>query len=178
MSGIEFADFSRRRPKVSDPNVGKLQSREDVVSPRACGRSLGQSLLLVTAVTALSAQLVGKRGPKRIEFVRSITTISNVGWTKSPSCLSGEGLKEPPKRCGSARFELRGVNDRAAVFRRRGARETRPSPPGLSWALPYIVWSFSRSWATLISRSKAIMSRQRLGITLEGSIRDSHCNSF
>ena len=65
MSGIEFADFSRRRPKVSDRNVGKLQSREDVVSPRACGRSLGQSLLLVTAMTALSAQLLGKNRPKR-----------------------------------------------------------------------------------------------------------------
>ena len=65
MSGIEFADFSRRRPKVSDPNVGKLQAREDVVSPRACGRSLGQSLLLVTAIAALSAQLLGKSGPKR-----------------------------------------------------------------------------------------------------------------
>ena len=55
MSRIKFADFPRRRPKVSDRNVGQLQSREDVVSPRACGRSLGQSLLPVTAVTALLA---------------------------------------------------------------------------------------------------------------------------
>jgi hypothetical protein len=53
MSGIKFADFSRRRQKVSDQNV--LQSREDVVSPRTCGRSRGQSLLPVTAVTALLA---------------------------------------------------------------------------------------------------------------------------
>src|SRR5271156_4896057 len=74
MSGIKFANFSRRRPKVSDPNVGKLQSREDVVSPRTCGgRSLGQSLLIVTAVTALSAQALSKNRPKRTR----ISTISH-----------------------------------------------------------------------------------------------------
>jgi hypothetical protein len=65
MSGIKFANFSRRRPKVSDPNVGKLQSREDVVSPRAGDRSLGQSLLMVTAMTALSAQVLSENRPKR-----------------------------------------------------------------------------------------------------------------
>ncbi|HZZ24740.1 MAG TPA: hypothetical protein VFE60_20120, partial [Roseiarcus sp.] len=65
MSGIKFADFSRRRPKVSDRNVGKLQSREDVITPRACGRNLGQSLLMITATTALSAQVLSKNRPKR-----------------------------------------------------------------------------------------------------------------
>src|SRR5580693_4647808 len=65
MSGIEFADFSRRWPKVIDPNVGELQSREDVIAARACGRSLGQSLLMVATTTALSAQLLSKNRPKR-----------------------------------------------------------------------------------------------------------------
>jgi hypothetical protein len=41
MSGIEFADFSQRRPHVSDRNVGQLQPGQDVVSLRACDRSLG-----------------------------------------------------------------------------------------------------------------------------------------
>jgi hypothetical protein len=55
MSWLELAEFSSGRSKVSYPNVGKLQAREDVVSPRACGRSLAESILLVTAMTALPA---------------------------------------------------------------------------------------------------------------------------
>src|ERR1700677_130941 len=90
MSGIKFADFSRRRPKVSDPNVGKLQSREDVVSPGGCGRSLGQSLLMVTAMTALSAQLVGKRGPRqnRIRAINHDHLRCRQNTNQCP-CLSG-----------------------------------------------------------------------------------------
>jgi hypothetical protein len=68
MSGIKFANFSRRRAKVSNRNVGQLQSGQDVVSARAGDRSLGQSLLPVTAVTALLAQLVGKRAPKQMAW--------------------------------------------------------------------------------------------------------------
>src|SRR6185312_7189860 len=62
---IQSAEFSRRRSKVSDRNIGKLESWEDIVSPRAYGRSLGQSLLPVTTKAALFAQLVGEGGLRR-----------------------------------------------------------------------------------------------------------------
>jgi hypothetical protein len=55
MSGIEFADFSRQRPKVIDPNIGELQSRENVIALRAYRLSLGQSLLLPPVEAALFA---------------------------------------------------------------------------------------------------------------------------
>jgi hypothetical protein len=86
MSGIKFANFSRRRPKVSDRNVGKLQSREDVVAPRACGRSLGQSLLMIAATTAFSAQVRSKNRPKISHHHLHCRTKNK---TSDPFCLSG-----------------------------------------------------------------------------------------
>src|SRR5579863_2672364 len=92
MSWIELAEFSGGGSKVSDQNVGKLQAREDVIAPRARGRSLGQSLLLVTAKAALLAQLLSKNRPKRTRICavsHDHLHCQTKNKTSAPFCLPG-----------------------------------------------------------------------------------------
>ena len=73
MSGIKFADFSRRKAEALRAEYRKAPVGAGCHCA-AGGRSKPWPVapLLVTAVTALFAQLVGKRGPRQ-EFVRSIS---------------------------------------------------------------------------------------------------------